>query len=213
MENNFILENLVKRYRNLVPLEEAIKVAVEAIVNSYQNGGKTLICGNGGSSSDADHIVGELMKSFETKRPLKNDLKKKLVELSGERGAWLAENLQQGLPTISLSAHTALLTAIANDIDGESIFAQQVVGFGRQGDVLLGISSSGNSKNVVNALIVAKAKGLITVGLTGKTGGEMKEFCDILINVPEQRTLFVQELHVPIYHTLCLMVEQYYYKK
>jgi D-sedoheptulose 7-phosphate isomerase len=135
------------------------------------------------------------------------DSHKKLLAISEERGNYLAGKLQQGLPAISLTAHNALLSAVANDIDAELVFAQQVIGYGNTGDVLIGISSSGNSQNVVDAIITAKAKGMVVIGLTGETGGKMKTFCDILINVPERRTSFVQELHLPVYHTICLMVE------
>lgn len=202
---------LLERYEQLNKLEKVISEAASAIIKSYENGGKLLACGNGGSSSDADHIVGELMKSFEGKRPVKKSLKENLKKIATERGAYLAEKLQQGLPAISLSAHSALTTAVANDIDANLIFAQQVTGYGNSGDILLGMSTSGNSQNVVDALIVAKAKGMLTIGFTGETGGKMRDLCDILINVPEKRTAFVQELHLPVYHTLCMMVEQHFF--
>jgi len=205
------LEQLFKRCNELTPLKEAIQKAANVIIRSYENGGKILACGNGGSSSDSDHIVGELMKSFEGKRPLQLELKSKLIEVGGERGLYLAETLQQGLPAISLSAHTALITAVANDINAESIFAQQVTGYGIKGDVLIGMSTSGNSKDVIDAVLVAKAKGMATIGFTGESGGKMKELCDILINVPEKRTAYVQELHLPVYHTLCLMIEDHFF--
>ncbi len=212
MENQ-ILQQLLNRHSLLFPLKEAIANAAEIIVNSYRNGGKVLVCGNGGSASDADHIVGELMKSFETHRPLAINLQEKLKEVSPEWGQLLAEKLQQGLPAISLTVHNALITAISNDISGDMIFAQQVAGIGNKGDVLIGLSTSGNAQNVVDAFIVAKAKGLITIGLTGETGGKMKDFCDVLINVPEKRTAYVQELHLPVYHTICMMVENEMFKK
>ncbi|SHF23389.1 D-sedoheptulose 7-phosphate isomerase [Mariniphaga anaerophila] len=207
MSSSKILQQLLNRYSTLSPLEGKIEESAEIIINSFRNGGKVLACGNGGSSSDADHIVGELMKSFEGHRPLNPDLQKKIKEISPERGDMLSEKLQQGLPAVSLSAHTALTTAIANDINSDVVFAQQVTGLGNKGDVLIGLSTSGNSKNVVDALIVAKAKGLITIGLTGETGGKMKDFCDVLINVPEKRTAYVQELHLPVYHAICMIVE------
>lgn len=211
MKENIHLEELLKRYDVLIPLKEEIKKAAGAIINSYENSAKLLACGNGGSSSDSDHIVGELMKSFERKRPLEPKVKERLVKVGGERGRYLAENLQQGLSAISLTAHTALTTAVANDIDADVIFAQQVAGYGKKGDVLIGMSTSGNSQNVIDAILVAKAKGMITIGFTGKSGGKMKQLCDILINVPEQRTAYVQELHLPVYHTLCLMVEHHFF--
>ncbi len=203
-----ILQELLNRYSRLKYLEESIKKAAETIIKTYRNGGKLLVCGNGGSCSDADHIVGELMKSFEGRRPLTAPLQEKLVELSPETGKMLAEKLQQGLPAISLTVHSALITAIANDISGEMIYAQQVVGWGNRGDVLIGLSTSGNSQNVIDAMIVAKAKGLTTIGMTGETGGKMKEWSDILLNVPERRTAYVQEFHLPVYHALCMIVEK-----
>lgn len=213
VEKNLHIEHLLKRYSQLTGLKDEIVKTAKAIISTYKNGGKLLVCGNGGSSSDADHIVGELMKSFEIKRPVNPELKANLQKLSGKHGNYLADSLQQGLPAISLSAPTALTTAIINDIDADLIFAQQVAGYGIQGDILMGISTSGNSQNVVDALIVAKAKGLVTIGLTGETGGEMNEFCDILINVPERRTANIQELHLPVYHTICRMVEDYFFGK
>jgi D-sedoheptulose 7-phosphate isomerase len=207
MNTDQILTEMLNRYSQLDHLKEPIKIAAETIIKTFQNGGKLLVCGNGGSCSDADHIVGELMKSFEGRRPLSQPLQEKLKQLSPETGAMLAEKLQQGLPAISLTVHSALITAIANDISGEVIYAQQVVGFGNQGDVLLGLSTSGNSQNVIDAMIVAKAKGMTTIGMTGETGGKMREWSDILINVPEKRTAFVQELHLPVYHAICMMIE------
>jgi D-sedoheptulose 7-phosphate isomerase len=167
-----------------------------------------LVCGNGGSCSDADHIVGELMKSFEGYRPLAKSLQEKLTELSPDRGKMLAEKLQQGLPAISLTVHQSLITAIANDISGDVIYAQQVIGWGNPGDILIGLSTSGNSQNVIDALIVAKSKALTTIGFTDESGGKMKDWCDILLNVPERRTAYVQELHLPVYHAICMMVEK-----
>ncbi len=213
MENNFFLDELIARYPQLVTVKEEIGKTVASLITCYENGGKLLVCGNGGSCSDSDHIVGELMKGFENKRRIGGDLKKNLLESAGERGAYLAEKLQHALPAISLTAHTALITAVANDTDANLIFAQQVVGYGNPGDVIIGISSSGNSQNVVDALITAKAKEMVVIGLTGETGGKMKEYCDILINVPGRRTAFVQELHLPVYHVLCLMVENHFFGK
>jgi D-sedoheptulose 7-phosphate isomerase len=205
---NQILQQLLKRYSNPNHLEPALAGAVGSIVECYRNGGKVLVCGNGGSSADAGHIVGELMKSFEAKRPLKPEIQQKLKIQFGERGSLLSEKLQQGLPAISLSEHTSLITAISNDLGGDFIFAQQVAGYGNPGDVLLALSTSGNARNVLDALMVAKVKGLKTIGMTGETGGKMKDLCDVLINVPATRTAYVQELHLPVYHALCMMVEK-----
>lgn len=211
MENNIFLKELISRYPELLPVENGIYKAAECLIMCYQQGRKVLVCGNGGSCSDSDHIVGELMKGFEHKRPIGETLKKQLLEYAGERGKYLSEKLQQGLPAISLTAHSALITAVANDTDADLVFAQQVVSYGNKGDVLIAISSSGNSQNVVDAIITAKTKGMVVIGLTGETGGKMKSFCDILINVPERRTAFVQELHLPVYHTLCLIVENFFF--
>lgn len=208
MESKYILQETLRRYKQLAFLEEAIQKAADTIIETYKNGGKVLVCGNGGSCSDADHIVGELMKSFEGRRPLAKELQDELVRLSPETGKMLAEKLQQGLPAISLTVHQSLITAIANDISGEVIYAQQVVGWGNRGDVLIGLSTSGNSQNVIDAMIVARAKGLKTIGMTGENGGKMREWSDILLNVPERRTAYVQELHLPVYHALCMMVEK-----
>lgn len=207
MENQ-ILQQLLNRFSRLNYLKSVIADAAGSIIECYRNDGKVLVCGNGGSASDSDHIVGELMKSFEKHRPLETNLREKLKEISPERGKLLVEKLQQGLPAISLTGHNALITAISNDISGDMIFAQQVTGLGNKGDVLIGLSTSGNSQNVVDAFIVAKAKGLKTIGMTGETGGKLKEFCDVLINVPETRTAYVQELHLPVYHALCMIVEK-----
>lgn len=207
MKGEYILTDLLNRYSELQPLKEQVAEAAETIIETYKNGGKVLVCGNGGSCSDADHIVGELMKSFEGRRPLAKGLQDELISLSPDTGKMLAEKLQQGLPAISLTVHQSLITAIANDISGEVIYAQQVVGWGNKGDVLIGLSTSGNSQNVIDAMIVARAKGLKTIGMTGETGGKMREWSDILINVPQRRTAYVQELHLPVYHALCMIVE------
>tara|TARA_R110002050_G_scaffold224406_1_gene360396 strand:- start:1768 stop:2430 length:663 start_codon:yes stop_codon:yes gene_type:complete len=213
MENIDCLDELIRRYPQLRSLKYKILNAANELISCYEQGNKVLICGNGGSCSDSDHIVGELMKGFENRRQVGDKLKKQLKEIAGERGTYLAGKLQQALPAISLTAHSALITAVSNDIDASLIFAQQVVGYGNEGDVLIGISSSGNSQNVIDALIVAKAKRMIIIGLTGETGGKMKSFCDILINLSGNRTAFVQELHLPVYHTLCLMIENHFFGK
>ncbi len=206
-----ILEDLIKRYPALETLKDKISDAGQALISCYENKGKVLVCGNGGSSSDSDHIVGELMKGFEHKRPIDEQFKNKLLEIDRERGRFLSEKLQVGLPAISLTAQTALITAVANDNDASVIFAQQVVGYGSAGDILIAISSSGNSQNVLDAILVAKAKGLKVIGLTGESRGKMNGLCDVLINVPGKRTASVQELHLPVYHALCVMVESHFF--
>lgn len=213
MKNSGLLKDLIYRYPKLGSVENQIISAASSLISCYENGNKLLVCGNGGSSSDSDHIVGELMKGFEHKRPLQEDYKNQLSESGGERGAYLAEKLQKGLPAISLSAHTGLLTATANDTDASMIYAQQVVGYGIAGDILLAISTSGNSQNIIDALIVSRAKRMLNIGMTGESGGKMKSLCDILINVPETRTAYVQELHLPVYHALCLIVENHFFSK
>jgi D-sedoheptulose 7-phosphate isomerase len=211
VENKKFLEELLRRYPQLENISVKINEAAERLIRCYQNGNKLLICGNGGSCSDSDHIAGELLKGFEQKRPLDDLMRNNLISVSGKRGSYLAEKLQSGLPAISLSAHTSLITAVANDTDATLIYAQQVMGFGNPGDVLLGISTSGNAQNVLDAAVTARAKGMTVIGMTGETGGKLKVCCDILINVPERRTSFVQELHLPVYHTLCLIIENHFF--
>jgi len=209
--NTTILKDLLTRHPQFASVENEVLKAADCLIRCYENGGKVLICGNGGSCSDSDHIVGELMKGFEHKRPLAESLQSQLKKIGDERGSYLAEKLQQGLPAISLTAHSALITAIANDTDANLIFAQQVVGYGNAGDVLIAISSSGNSQNLLDAILTAKAKNLSVIGLTGETGGKMKSICDILINVPGKRTAFVQEFQMSVYHTLCMMIENHFF--
>lgn len=201
------INKMIKRYPTLESCKKDILEASEAIIECYSNQGKLLICGNGGSSSDADHIVGELMKSFEQERPIDDGLRNRMMLVAGDKGELIANKLQNALPAISLNAHTSLTSAIANDIDAELVFAQQILGYGMKGDVLIAISTSGNSDNVVNAVITAKASGLTVIALTGQSGGKMKQYCDIAVCVPADNTAEVQELHLPVYHTICRMVE------
>ena len=211
MDTNKIIEDLLRRHPALETIRDEVEQACVAIINSYEEGGKVLTCGNGGSAADADHIVGELMKSFEGRRPLDESLWRDLTEVDPSRGAFLAEKLQTGLPAISLNAHTALITAVANDIDPALIFAQQVVAYGREEDILLALTTSGNSRNVVDAAITAKAMGMTVIGMTGEGGGKLKEFSDVLIAVPARRTAEVQEYHLPVYHVLCKAVEEAFF--
>jgi len=211
MKNDKILDQLFERYPSLSDLKDRIAEAAGMIIDCYTRGGKLLVCGNGGSSSDSDHFAAELMKSFESRRPLDESLKKRFTEISSSRGKILAEKLEHSLPAISLPSNTALTTAISNDIDPSMIFAQQIIGFGNEGDVFIGISTSGNSQNVVDACITARTLNLNVIGITGITGGKMKQYCDLLINVPETRTAWVQELHLPVLHAICLIVEDHFY--
>lgn len=181
--------------------EEDIERAVGLIVDSFRHGGKLLLCGNGGSAADCAHIVGELAKGFLSRRPLEAELRARI----GEK--W-ADGLQQGLPAIDLTANCALIAAITNDIDGVSAYAQQVLAYGRPGDVLLGISTSGNAENVCRALITGRALGLATMGMTGAGGGRMAGLCDLLLDVEATQTHLVQERHLPLYHRLCMDIER-----
>lgn len=202
-----LLDELVSRYPALAECRADIDAAYQALVAAFSGGGKLLICGNGGSAADADHIVGELMKGYLLPRPLSAEVRARLTAASPELGPVLAEKLQGALPAINLAAGVALPTAFANDVSAELAFAQAAHGHGKPGDVLLGISTSGNAANVRAALCVARAVGMKAIGLTGKGGGKMAAVCDILIRVPATRTFEIQELHLPVYHCLCAMVE------
>lgn len=208
MTTEQIIEILINRYPPLNVCKKEIREAGHLIIDLYRNSGKLLVCGNGGSSSDSDHIVGELMKSFSKKRPIDAKFSERLMSISGDRGSLIASNIEVGLPAISLNAHSGLLSAIANDIGCDFIFAQQVGTYGRNGDILLGITTSGNSQNVVDACITAKAKGLTVIGLVGESGGKIEEYCDVAICVPSLVTAEIQEFHLPIYHSLCMMAEE-----
>ena len=205
------LQQLVERYPNLESISCNINAAYEIISESFANGGKLLVAGNGGSAADAEHIVGELMKSFVKKRKLPDTFINRIKELDPEIAAYLVPGLQPGLPAIALSGHVSLNTAVINDIDGDITFAQQVYGYGKEEDVFLGISTSGNSKNIMYAAAAAKAKKLKVIALTGCDGGILKRFADITIIVPETETYKIQELHLPVYHCLCLMLEERFF--
>lgn len=207
------IKELVSRYPALEKCEAEIRAAFELLKNSYEASGKLLVCGNGGSCADSDHICGELLKSFVKKREVEKSLFEKISEVDSEAGEFLAARLQGSLPAISLCAHSALMTACLNDVDGNAMFAQQVMGFGNAGDVFLGISTSGNSKDVIYAAALAKAKDLKTIGLLGKNGGRLAKICDVAIIVPENETFKIQEFHLPIYHALCLQIEENFWKE
>jgi D-sedoheptulose 7-phosphate isomerase len=210
MKERLYLDQLIQDYPILAVCKDDIMNAFEVMKASYQQEGKLLICGNGGSGADSEHIVGELMKEFYIKRPMNGELKAKFSSL-GEDGRMLGENLQGALPAITLTSNISLSTAYANDAKPELAFAQQVFGYGKDGDVLLGISTSGNSQNIIYAMKTAKARGLKTIALTGRTGGAMKEVSDICICAPSDITYKIQELHLPIYHTLCMMIEEAFF--
>lgn len=202
---------LVERYPNLTVCRNAIAAAYRVMEEAYSTGHKLLIAGNGGSAADAEHIAGELMKRFELSRPVPQEFADRLKKIDSVRGEGLAKKLECGLTAIPLVAHEALSTAYINDADGYGVFAQQLFGYGRQGDVFLGISTSGNSENVMNAVVVARAMGIKTIGLTGADGRELAKTVDVAVKVPEIRTYKIQELHLPVYHCWCLMLEERFF--
>lgn len=208
-----MIEDLVVRYPELGAAKNDIYKAFELLKNSYENLGKLLICGNGGSAADADHIVGELMKRFSISREIPENLKNTLLSDFGEKGKYMSEKLEGALPAISLNGNNALSSAFANDVDAELIYAQQVVGYGNIEDILIGISTSGNAKNVIAAMMVAKAKGMKVLGLVGRDGGAFNKYCDVLINVGGNSTPQIQELHLPVYHVLCQTLEYHFFSK
>lgn len=205
------LNRLIDRYPKLIVCKEDIWKAYQILETAYSSGRKLLVSGNGGSASDSEHIVGELMKEFKLKRKVFSDQASALKAVDAELGSVLAENLQGALPAISLTGHSSLTTAFMNDALPELVFAQQVNGYGRAGDVYLGISTSGNSRNVLYAAVNAKAKGLKVIGLTGAKENKLMKFADVCIRVPESETYKIQELHLPVYHCLCLMLEEKFF--
>lgn len=205
------LQELLQRYPQLSDISDELNDAADLLEQSVLAKGKILVCGNGGSAADADHIVGELMKKFIKERPIAQELQKELKKINPEKGGMLASKLEGSIPAICLSAHTALSTAFGNDVDSAISYAQQVSGYGVTGDIFWGLSTSGNAKNVIYAAIVAKAKGLKVLGMTGEKGGQLKNLCDVCIRVPEKETFKVQELHLPIYHWLCIYLESLYW--
>ena len=205
------IDLLVERYASLESARNDIVAAYLLLEESYENGGKLLVAGNGGSAADAGHIVGELMKGFKLPRKPEADFAEKLVEENQELGSVLAENLQGALPAIALDGHPALSTAYMNDCEPLLCFAQQVNGYGKSGDVFLGISTSGNSKNVLYAATTAHAKGMKVIGLTGAKDSKLKDMSDVCIKAPQTETYMIQELHLPIYHCLCLMLEDNFF--
>ena len=213
LENRLMkyIDLLLERYPSLEVAKEDIIAAYLLMEESYENGGKLLVAGNGGSAADAEHIVGELMKGFKNPRKPKADFAEKLIAENHELGSVLAANLQGALPAIALDGHPALSTAYMNDCEPLLCFAQQVNGYGKAGDVFLGISTSGNSKNVLYAATTARAKGMRVVGLTGKEDSKLKDMSDVCIKVPQTETYMIQELHLPIYHCLCLMLEDNFF--
>lgn len=202
------IDELIERYPILQSERESIIGAFYILSACFRQHGKLLIAGNGGSAADAEHIVGELMKGFVLPRRIDENLKAKLKDIDFNIGNELSDKLQQALLAIALSNHNSLNTAFLIDVDGQLCFAQQILGYGEANDVFLGISTSGNSMNILYAATVAKAQGMKVIALTGKGGGRLAHMADAVIAVNEQETYKVQELHLPIYHCLCLMVEE-----
>jgi D-sedoheptulose 7-phosphate isomerase len=205
------LNTLMDRYPVLKSCCQDISDAYVLMKDGYERHGKLLIAGNGGSAADSEHIAGELMKRFRLPRPVSKEVSERLKEIDSVRGTALAEKLERALPAIPLVALEALSTAYGNDVDGSGVFAQQLFALGCPGDVFLGISTSGNSKNVILAAIVAKALGIKVIGLTGVQGGELASFSDVAVKVPMTETYRIQELHLPIYHCWCLMLEERFF--
>jgi phosphoheptose isomerase len=209
--NHPVITTLVDRYPELGVCIPAIGDAFTLLRRCFQGGGKLLVCGNGGSAADSEHIVGELMKGFQRRRPIPETARQQLLAAFPTDGAMLAESLQGALPAVSLVSQTALISAYANDVTPDMIFAQQVYGYGRPGDILLAISTSGNAVNVLRAVQVARALGLRTIGLTGRSGGGLPTLCDVVISVPYDSVIEIQERHLPVYHALCLLLEETFF--
>ena len=207
------LDLLIDRYPSLKGCEQPILQAYYLLEECFSSGHKLLIAGNGGSCSDSEHIVGELMKGFVLPRKCSTEFANKLKSIDTSRGEELADKLQGGLPSIALDGHQSLNTAFVNDVTNGGLltYAQQIYGYGKSGDVFLAISTSGNSKNIMNATVVARALGIKTIGLTGSNGGELATVADVTIKAPQDKTFMVQELHLPIYHCLCLMLEERFF--
>lgn len=208
-----ILKSTLENNKNIVKLKEKILLAYELLEKCYLNGGKVLICGNGGSSSDGEHIVGELMKGFLLKRTICENKKKKIIEKFPEDGEFLSSNLQGALPAISLSSHIALNTAFINDVSYEMNYAQQVFGYGRKGDVLIALTTSGNSKNVINAAKIAKVLDMNIITLKGNKLGKIDEISSVVIDMPSEETYRIQEYTIIVYHCLCAMLEEEFFGK
>jgi D-sedoheptulose 7-phosphate isomerase len=205
------LMNLISKYPDLESCLPDLQRAFDLLRQTFASGGKLLVCGNGGSAADSEHIVGELMKGYLFSRPVPAGVRQKLVKAFPGSGDYLANHLQGALPAVSLVSQSGLISAYSNDVAADMAFAQQVYGYGQPGDALLGISTSGSSPNVVNAFQVAHALGLRTLGLTGESGGAMSNICQVLVRVPWKKTADIQERHMAVYHALCAMLEQAFF--
>ena len=209
---NMILTQLIERYPCLANIKGEIETAYELLITCFEAGHRLYLCGNGGSAADSEHMAGELLKCFKIPRPMPDDFKAKLSAY-GEDGEMLANNLEGGLPVVSLTGHVAFSTAFQNDNTPALVFAQQVNAYGQEGDVLVAFSTSGNSKNCIYAAICAKARGMKVITLTGGTGGKLAPMSDVAVIVPAKETYQVQELHLPVYHCLCAMLEEQVFGK
>jgi len=207
------IEILMKRYPVLECCKKQIEEACERIIACYKADGIVLLCGNGGSCADAQHIAGELMKGFCKKRPLSEADQRKLLSIDSKLGNLLADKLQMPLRAICLDGLPALSSAFANDVDSALVYAQQVYGYAREKDVLIGISTSGNAENVLAAAVAAKAREAYTIGMSGSSGGKMSDVFDLVIKVPDDETYRIQELHLPVYHAICLAVEDAFFDR
>ena len=210
------VNELIERYPQLKICREDLNESVRILCESFANGNKLITCGNGGSAADSLHIVGELMKSFVLPRSIvqfDNQFYDRLLKNFPDDVDYFTKNLQCALPTISLVGETALTTAFANDQAADLIFAQQLFGIGNEGDLLLAITTSGNSINILHAVKVAKLKGIKSIALTGRTGGKIKSLADISICVPADGAYPIQEFHLPIYHMLCIAAENEFFGK
>jgi phosphoheptose isomerase len=206
-ESNDLSEQFFQRHTDLRGSRESIDAALAALADAFRSGNKVLVCGNGGSAADAEHIVGELMKGFKKSRRIAEQSVGELIRRFPKEGPFLAEKLQCALPAISLVSQSSLCTAISNDSGAEMVFAQQVYGYGIRGDVLLALSTSGGAKNVLYGVAAAKAFGLKSIGLTGRADSPLSELCDVTIRVPAEDTAEVQEYHTKVYHHLCAVLE------
>lgn len=211
-KEKYFLEDLLHRYPSLKGCENDIEKVFNVLIQVFESNGKMLVCGNGGSASDSEHMVGELMKSFIKRRELTNE-QKNTFDQYGDDGKYLASKLQGALPAISISTLTAFGTAYINSFDPDLVFAQQVYGLGNKGDVLFAFSSSGSSKNIYNAVLTAKAKGMYVVALTGESSGKIEQYCDVIVQMPAFLSPLVQEYYLPVYHTLAFMLEEYFFEK
>lgn len=207
------MNELITRYPKLEVCFSDIEKAIDVIINTYKSDGKLLLCGNGGSSADCEHIVGELMKGFISKRPLSQNKKEEMKSNCSLLDDEIIGNLQCGLPAIALPSITGLNSAFCNDVDPELIYAQSLLSLAKDNDVLLCISTSGNAENCVAAAKVAKGIGVTVIGLTGESGGKLKDIADVCICAPEKETYKIQELHLPIYHHICMEIEKHFFVK